>query len=102
MPDMFESLRSAVRYVAVLLLSFNALLNGFSSAIAQDKDPSARTIRFETTEGTWMDLDVSADGKSIVFSLLGDLYKVAIDGGEATRLTQGMAFDSEPVYSPDG
>ena len=32
-----------------------------------------RTISFNTTEGTWMALDVSPDGKSIIFDLVGDL-----------------------------
>jgi len=61
-----------------------------------------RKISFETTEGTWMSLDVSPDAKSIVFDLLGDLYSLSIDGGRATRLTSGIAFDSQPRFSPDG
>ena len=31
------------------------------------------TAKFTTDEGTWLDLDVSPDGKQIAFSLLGDL-----------------------------
>ena len=42
-----------------------------------------RTIAFETTEGTYMNLDVSPDGRTIVFDLLGDLYTMAVEGGEA-------------------
>jgi Tol biopolymer transport system component/imidazolonepropionase-like amidohydrolase len=61
-----------------------------------------RTISFETSEGTWLSLDVSPDGKTIVFELLGDLYTMPITGGRATRLTSGPAFDSQPRYSPDG
>ncbi len=61
-----------------------------------------RTIEFTTDEGSWMSLDVSPDGKSIVFELLGDLYTLPIAGGEARRITSGMAFDSQPRYSPDG
>lgn len=61
-----------------------------------------RTIEFTTDEGTWLSLDVSLDGKTIVFELLGDLYTLPIEGGVATRLTTGMAFDSQPRYSPDG
>ena len=37
---------------------------------------STRTISFNTTEGTWMSLDVSPDGKSIIFDLVGDLYSI--------------------------
>lgn len=62
----------------------------------------ARTVSFTTTEGTWMSLDVSPDGRTIVFDLLGDLYTLPITGGEATRLTEGMAMDGQPRYSPDG
>ena len=61
-----------------------------------------RTIEFTTDEGTWISLDVSPDGKTIVFELLGDLYTLPIAGGEAKAITTGMAFDSQPSYSPDG
>src|SRR6266571_8741291 len=61
-----------------------------------------RTVSFETSEATWMSLDVSPDGKTIVFELLGDLYTLPIGGGTATRLTSGPSFDSQPRYSPDG
>jgi Tol biopolymer transport system component len=61
-----------------------------------------RQAAFTTDEGTWMSLDVSPDGKTIVFDLVGDLYSVPIGGGKATRLTSGMGFDGQPRYSPDG
>ncbi|HKV75121.1 MAG TPA: amidohydrolase family protein [Gemmatimonadales bacterium] len=63
---------------------------------------TTRTIDYETSEGTWMSLDVSADGRTIVFELMGDLYTLPIGGGAATRITSGPAFDSQPRYSPDG
>ena len=62
----------------------------------------ARTVSFTTDEGTWMSLDVSPDGRTIVFDLLGDLYALPASGGQATRITSGPAFDSQPRYSPDG
>ncbi len=43
-----------------------------------------------------MSLDVSPDGQTIVFDLLGDLYTMPIAGGTATRITKGMAFDAQP------
>ncbi len=61
-----------------------------------------RTIKFTTQEGTWMSLDVSPDGKYIVFDMLGDIYQIPATGGEATRITSGMAYDTHPRYSPDG
>ncbi|GAC1653304.1 MAG: amidohydrolase family protein [Gemmatimonadaceae bacterium] len=63
---------------------------------------SARSLAFTTDQGTWISLDVSPDGKAIVFDLLGHLYTLPIAGGKATRLTEGMGFDSQPRYSPDG
>src|SRR6266481_8713275 len=63
---------------------------------------SDRKIEFTTDEGTWMSLDVSPDGKTIAFELLGDIYTLPIAGGEAKLISGGMAFDSQPRFSPDG
>lgn len=63
---------------------------------------TARTHTFTTTTGTWMSVDVSPDGQTLVFDLLGDLYTLPIAGGTATRLTSGMAYDGQPRFSPDG
>ena len=63
---------------------------------------NARRIEFSTDEGTWMSLDVSPDGRTILFDLLGDIYRVGIAGGKAERVTSGPAFDYAPRYSPDG
>ena len=63
---------------------------------------SDRKIEFTTDEGTWLSLDVSPDGKTIVFELLGDLYTLPIEGGQAKLISGGMAFDSQPKFSPDG
>jgi Tol biopolymer transport system component len=61
-----------------------------------------RQIEFTTDEGTWLSLDVSPDGKTIVFELLGDIYTLPIEGGLAKLIDGGMAFDSQPKFSPDG
>ncbi|THD66728.1 amidohydrolase [Robertkochia marina] len=61
-----------------------------------------RKISFTTEEGTWLSLDVSPDGSTIVFDMMGDLYTMPISGGKATRITEGMAYDVHPRYSPDG
>lgn len=63
---------------------------------------TSRTVAFTTNRGSWLSLDVSPDGRTIVFDLLGDLYTMPIGGGKATRLTSGLAFDSQPRFSPDG
>jgi Tol biopolymer transport system component len=61
-----------------------------------------RTIELQTDEATWLSLDVSPDGTAIILELLGDLYTVPMAGGEAKRITEGLPFDSQPAYSPDG
>ena len=63
---------------------------------------SGRMIKFNTTEGTWLSLDISPDGKTIIFDMLGDLYTIPFSGGTATRITDGLALDTNPRYSPDG
>ena len=63
---------------------------------------NATTASIDVTQGTWMNLDVSPDGKTIVFDLLGDLYLLPITGGEAQPLTSGLAWDMQPRFSPDG
>jgi len=62
----------------------------------------ARKLEFNTTEGTWLSLDVSPDGQTIIFELVGDLYTLPIAGGEAKKITSGMGFNSQPHFSPDG
>lgn len=59
-------------------------------------------VKIDVTEGTWMNVSVSPDGKQIVFDLLGDIYQMPIEGGEAKPLAQGIAWQMQPVYSPDG
>jgi Tol biopolymer transport system component/imidazolonepropionase-like amidohydrolase len=59
-------------------------------------------VSFTTDEGTWMSLDVSPDGQTIVFDLLGDIYTLPIAGGEAKRIVGDMSFESQPKYAPDG
>jgi Tol biopolymer transport system component len=64
-------------------------------------DPG-RLIAVESNEATWMSLDVSPDGSKIAFDFMGDIYEIPFTGGEAIQITDGMAFDSHPRYSPDG
>jgi Tol biopolymer transport system component len=116
------------RGAAAWFLVGAVILNGFAGsiwakqqdAVAQEKDKKVekkderkdekkglplkpeRKVDFTTDEGTWLSLDVSPDGKTIVFELLGDIYTLPIDGGEAKLISGGMAFDSQPKFSPDG
>jgi Tol biopolymer transport system component len=59
-------------------------------------------VTIDVKRGTWMTVDVSPDGKQIVFDLLGDIYVIPAEGGEAKSLTHGMAWDEQPRWSPDG
>lgn len=68
----------------------------------QNPPLTTKTVTIDVTEGTWMNLDVSPDGEWIVFDLFGDLYLLPAEGGEATALTQGLAWDMQPRFSPDG
>jgi imidazolonepropionase-like amidohydrolase/Tol biopolymer transport system component len=61
-----------------------------------------RYLEFSATEGTWISLDVSPDGRQIVFDLLGDIYLMPITGGAARPLTHGMGVAAMPRFSPDG
>lgn len=65
-------------------------------------DWKMKTVTFTTDEGTWVNLDVSPDGKTIVFDLLGDIYSLPIEGGKAIPLRTGLPFEIQPRFSPDG
>ena len=94
-----------------------ALLATPTPTLAQDADDTddpdwdvtlargeTREIDFETDEGTWMSVDISPDGRWIVFDLLAHVYRVPAEGGQAESLTQesGVAVNYHPSYSPDG
>jgi imidazolonepropionase-like amidohydrolase/Tol biopolymer transport system component len=59
-------------------------------------------IRIAVDSGTWMNLDVSPDGRTIAFDLLGDIYVMPIAGGAPTRIADGLAYEHQPRFSPDG
>ena len=93
---------------AVLLLSAN-------NVIAQDSTSEEKSgwdvnnppgqwydVNIDTNKGTWMNVDVSPDGKTLVFDLLGDIYTLPISGGEAKALTHDIAWQMQPTFSPDG
>jgi len=56
----------------------------------------------DVNQGTWMNIDVSPDGKTLVFDLLGDIYTLPMKGGEATALMTDIAWQMQPKFSPDG
>lgn len=91
--------------VVTLALTLSVVLTAAQSREQWDVTaPFAPTkdVAFDTSEGTWMNVDVSPDGQRVVFDLLGDIYVMPIAGGQATRILGGPAFDMQPRFSPDG
>lgn len=91
--------------IRVMLLLLVLLV--FGPAGAKDwkveSPPGERqTVPIEVQEGTWMSLDLSPDGRQLVFDMLGDLYLLPVGGGQAKNLTSGVAWDMQPRFSPDG
>ncbi|PKI15974.1 amidohydrolase family protein [Colwellia sp. 12G3] len=60
------------------------------------------TANIDVRSGTWMNVDLSPDGKTIVFDLLGDIYTMPASGGEAKALMTDIAWQMQPRFSPDG
>ena len=109
--------RSAIRSTTAALLAGSALAAlATPTAVLADDDkgedkgwdisaPKGATIEqvpIETDEGTWMDVDVSPDGRSLAFTMLGDIYTMPIGGGTPTRIADGLAWEVQPRFSPDG
>jgi imidazolonepropionase-like amidohydrolase/Tol biopolymer transport system component len=100
------------RTILTVLTSMFVLLFGISISTAQQMEEKSsgedlplkadRTINLNTTEGTWLSLDVHPNGEKIIFDYMGNLFEVPMGGGDTRQLTHGMGFDSQPVYSPDG
>ena len=93
--------------------AFAILVTGVAYAAGPEKDDKkkwdveaafgpTKTVDITTDEGTWMNLDVSPDGKEITFDLLGDIFIMPVAGGKATLLRGGPAFEVQPRFSPDG
>ena len=61
-----------------------------------------RDIPINVDEGTWMSLDVSPDGRTITFDMLGDIYTMPMSGGAATNIASGLPWEMQPRFSPDG
>lgn len=109
------SLRRLSAIAAAVLLSLQAPARAADApAAAADAKPAAKkwdvdhppgpaaTVNLDTRTGTWMSVDVSPDGKRLVFDLLGDLYALPVEGGEATPLTHDIAWQMQARWSPDG
>ncbi len=88
--------------LAALLLPATLFAKGKKGWDVENPGSPQKEVSFTVDEGTWMNLDVSPDGKQIVFDLLGDIYIMPISGGKAKVLRQGKAMEVQPRFSPDG
>lgn len=66
------------------------------------KGATIKQVPINTDEGSWIDVDVSPDGNSITFAVLGDVYTMPMAGGTPTRIAEGLAWEVQPRFSPDG
>ena len=92
---------SSVKYPITWLMLLSVAVAGFADEETLPLEPE-RTLEFTVTEATWLSLDVAPDGQELVLEILGDLYLLPIAGGDARAITEGMAYDSQPKFSPDG
>jgi imidazolonepropionase-like amidohydrolase/Tol biopolymer transport system component len=97
---------SLVSVLATLLISGAALAQDKSEEVKWDVNaPTGATIKqvpINVDEGSWIDVDVSPDGRSLTFALLGDIYTIPIAGGSPARIAEGLAWEVQPRFSPDG
>lgn len=63
---------------------------------------NSKLASISTDEGTWMNVDVSPDGKMLAFDMLGDIFIMPISGGKAKAIRSGLAWEVQPRFSPDG
>lgn len=89
-----------MRMLPPLFLALGALCT--SGALGRVAGSPTRTIAFDVTEYTDANVDVSPDGRTILFDVLGHLYGVPVAGGDARPLTDGRAWNIHPRYAPDG
>lgn len=99
---------NSIKYLAALLCPFFIAPVAFAEEEeAEGWDVNAmpgesREIAINTSSGSWMSLDVSPDGRTIAFDMLGDIYVLPIEGGEARSINSGMSWSIQPRFSPDG
>lgn len=64
---------------------------------------AAMALGASATTPLWLrNVAISADGKQIAFTYKGDIYTVAVGGGDAVRLTASDSSETAPKWSPDG
>ncbi len=106
-----QPLAATLTSVLLPLLMAQTSFAGDDSAAPKEETPKwdvtkppgkSSEVAINVTQGTWMSLDVSPDGKTIAFDMLGDIYVMPITGGAARPIASGMAWEIQPRFSPDG
>ncbi|HEY0625797.1 MAG TPA: amidohydrolase family protein [Allosphingosinicella sp.] len=97
-------MKKGIAALSLLLMSTTAFAQAKEEKKWDVAAPPAklRQVPINVDEGTWMNLDVSPDGRTIAFDLLGDIYTMPITGGRATRISAGLPYEQQPRFSPDG
>ena len=95
-------MKKSLLIVLIILLSHHLQAQQASKSNIEKPSGTSKSFSFQTDEGTWMNLDVSPDGKDIVFDMLGDIYKMPVTGGKATLIAGGLALEVQPRFSPNG
>jgi Tol biopolymer transport system component len=90
------------RLVSFLLASLSLPSAPLAAQAAPDPTAGRQTIEFETTEVTSPDVALSPNGEWLVFTMLGHLFRLPVEGGDAEQLTFGPYHDLDPAISPDG
>ena len=88
--------------IATLFISIHLFAQDKPKWDVNNPPGNSKEVSFSTNEGTWMNLDVSPDGNTVAFDMLGDIYTMPISGGTATAIRTGLAWEVQPRWSPDG
>ncbi len=86
-----------IRSCLVSLTIIVAIAASPNTAAAQDDNDGWRTIEVETSEVTAPDVTVSPDGEWLIFTMLGHLFRLPVEGGDAEQLTFGPFYDTRPA-----
>lgn len=103
------SRRTIAGLTAAIVLAGGTMVSLRAQGTAAKASANAAASAAAGTDARTVDLDIgaqdpalSADGRMIAFSLLGDIWTMPAAGGAATRVTEGLSWDTHPAWSPDG